>query len=159
MEIKCPYINYSQISLYWLLDIRVHKELNAECAAVLSGQTYVQQACLGDENWTGQNNCTQAAMDKTGPCSANMCNADGNACMTRTRLGVATETDFFGPDQKSRLTERIGRTGLRGPIFLVLCRVYGKLLYLTNHFYRKVFGTGWLWLIFIVRVLAPPETR
>jgi hypothetical protein len=41
-------------------------------------------------------------------------------------VGVATETDFFGPDRKSRPTERTGRTGLRGPIFSVLCRVYGK---------------------------------
>jgi hypothetical protein len=30
-----------------------------------------------------------------------------------TPLGVATETDFFGPDRKSRPTEWTGRTGLR----------------------------------------------
>jgi hypothetical protein len=47
-------------------------------------------------------------------------------------VGVATETDFFGPDRKSRPTKRTGRTGLHGPIFLVLCRVYGKLLYFES---------------------------
>jgi hypothetical protein len=36
--------------------------------------------------WTGQDNTiiTQAGMNKTGPLSANMCNEDENACMTRT---------------------------------------------------------------------------
>jgi len=36
---------------------------------------------------------------------------------------------LFGPDQKSRPTEWTGQTGLRGPILLDLCRVYGRALF------------------------------
>jgi hypothetical protein len=44
--------------------------------------------------------------------AANMCNLDGNTCMTRTGLGIATETEIFGPDRKSRPTEWTGRCSL-----------------------------------------------
>ena len=36
------------------------------------------------------------------------------------QLGIATETDFFGPDRESNLFEQFGRTLFAGPMFSVL---------------------------------------